>query len=80
MTIKEKIEYYLEEISEKVSYLESLCDMAQASLEEKHPEMKEEESAGYPYLYGFVSSGCSGTARRIKAVIEELKNEMGWKE
>lgn len=67
-----KLELLLEHLEEEAGYLASLCEGARNALD-NNPECNDETTNGYPFLYGYVSSGVNYHGGEINKIVKELK-------
>lgn len=62
----------MESLEEEAGYLASLCEGARNALD-NNPEFNDETTNGYPFLYGYVSEGVNYHGKKIKELVESLK-------
>lgn len=63
----------MESLEEEAGYLVSLCNGAKKALD-NNPECKDNVAGnGYPFLYGYVSEGVNYHGKKIKELVESLK-------
>lgn len=78
MTQKERIAIavLLDRVETEAKYIGCLKADAEACM----PEMKDDGTMNYPFLYGYVSQGATDRADELKKAVETFKNKIGWKE